>query len=171
MFAPYEMIEWKKSKVDKELILSKNWFLIIKENNINKLYLEDFPNNCLIENIKDFKILEKWEKNTILKVFIDKSYIILDITNTQKEIIKKFENTNKNWKWWYEEVKKNKNEIIYYIYTENKIKKCESNYIEGENNTIWQSSWEYTKDKLHIKKKYFPITTKEKLLNLFRKKD
>jgi len=150
-----------------ELILSKDWFKIVKENNINKLYLEDFPCNCLVENIKDFKILEKWENNTVLKVFIDNSYIIIDIKDKQTEIINKLEHINKNWERWYEKVEKKKCSITYNVYGPDKVKYCNSDYIEWESNTIWESSWEYTKDELHIKKKHFWIITN--LFNLFSK--
>ncbi len=170
MFAPYESIEWVKWVIpQKEIIISKDWFNIVKEWDINKLYLEEYPNNILIENIQDFEILEKNENYTILKIFIDDWYIILDIQETKKDKINKLENIYRNEQWNYEEIEKEKNTINYYIYRKNKIENCNSTYIKWESNTIWKSIWEYTKENIHIKKKYFKKTAKEFLFDLFSK--
>lgn len=177
MFAPYEVVEWwiQWKKIDKKIIFTKDWFNIVKEWDTNKLYLEEYPNNNLIDNIQDFKIIEKDKNTTIIKIIItDNEYYILDIKSIEKNKVNKMnrifdKSENKDWEWKNIIIKKDKIDINYNIYKKDKIEKCTSTYIKWESNMIWKSAWEYTKEEKHIKKRYFKESITQKLFNLFSK--
>ncbi len=171
MFAPYESIEWIQWRsVEKKLILTKDWFNIVKEWNTNKLYLEEYPNNSLIDNIQDFEILEKNKKYTILKIFFNENnYSLIKITDIERKEVNRLNRIQVNWIMENEIIKKDEITINYFIYWKEKIENCDSIYVEWESNLIWKSIWEYTKDELMFKRKYLKETITQKLFNLFLK--
>ena len=173
MFAPYESIELFKWVISqKEIIISKDWFNIIKEWDINKLYLKAYPNNCIVDKIKDFKVINKSWKKIVLKIFTqENSFFFLDIKDIKKEKVQKTKCIRKDNEWLYENIEKEKTTIYYFIYKDNEIEKCDSTYIKWESNIIWKSIWPYQEDELYIKEKYFPKPSiKNQFFKLFKKK-
>jgi len=168
----FEQTDWQ----EKNNIIKREWGFCIENIktdflDINNLYLEKYPNLALINNCKDFKILERrWDEILLEIKTMDWEIKILKIYDWEKKNNGLWVTTEKtiNFK---DKIQTKLRSIDYIIYTKDTVTKCTSSI-----NNLWKnfissvSSWYEKEEDKKIYRKYFsPLKIINNLLNLFKR--
>ena len=161
------------SKKPLEILKEENWFVLAKQWEKNKLFLEQYPNNVLVNGLEDFNVLvNKWDY-LLVEVIQNWEKWILEIDLWEKKDWtrlwierKKVKKLDKPIDWNL--IEKEEITINYRFYKNKQIKNISSSYIDWEENyqAITYSNYDTEKEK-GIQKMLKP-TIKELLVNLFK---